>query len=69
VRLRWPPHQAQGIDCIMTKHAPEAPPALDLIADVVLAHRPKPKSAAAKKRARRKKKIQRESSVYVPAKA
>jgi hypothetical protein len=53
----------------MTKHAPEAPPALDLIADVVLAHRPKPKSAAAKKRARRKKKIQQESSVYVPAKA
>lgn len=39
------------------------PAALDRIADAVLAHRPKPKSKPAKKRARRKKKIQRESSI------
>lgn len=45
------------------KKPPEAPPALDVIADKVLAYRPKPKSAPAKKRARRKKKIQRESSI------
>ena len=39
------------------------PPILDRIADAVLAFRPKPKSKPAKKRARRKKKIQRESSI------
>lgn len=40
------------------------PEALDAIVDVVLAYRPKPKSKPAKKRARRKKKIQkRESSI------
>jgi hypothetical protein len=43
---------------------PVPPPALDLIADKVLAYRPKPKSKPAKKRARLKKKIQkRESSI------
>jgi len=40
---------------------PETPPALDLIADVVLRYKPKPKSEPAKKRARAAKKIQRES--------
>jgi hypothetical protein len=40
----------------------ETPPALNLIADKVLAYKPKPKTAPAKKRARRSKKIQRESS-------
>lgn len=35
----------------------------DLIVDVVLAYKPKPKSAPAKKRAKAKKKIQRESSI------
>ena len=35
----------------------------DVIADRVLAYKPKPKSKPAKKRARRKKKIQRESSI------
>lgn len=40
------------------------PKALDAIVDVVLAYRPKPKSKPAKKRAHRKKKIQkRESSI------
>ena len=40
------------------------PKALDAIVDVVLAYRPKPKSKPAKKRARRKKKIQkREASI------
>jgi len=38
-------------------------PALDRIADAVLAYKPKPKSKPAKKRARRKKKIQRKSSI------
>ena len=42
----------------------QPPPALDLIADKVLAYRPKPKSAPAKKRVRKKKKLQRESSTY-----
>ena len=37
--------------------APEPPKALDAIADVVLAYRPKPKSKPAKKRKRRAKKI------------
>jgi len=39
------------------------PELLDVIADRVLAYRPKPKSKPAKKRARRSKKIQRESSI------
>lgn len=40
------------------------PPAvLDKIVDKVLAYKPKPKSQPAKKRARRKKKAQRESSI------
>ena len=39
------------------------PELLDVIADRVLAYRPKPKSKPAKKRAKRKKKIQRESSI------
>lgn len=40
------------------------PPAvLDRIVDKVLAYRPKPKSKPAKKRAMRKKKVQRESSI------
>ena len=40
------------------------PPALlDAIADRVLAYKPKPKSKPAKKRARRSKKFQRESSI------
>lgn len=40
------------------------PPAiLNLIVDKVLAYKPKPKSAPAKKRAREKKKIQRDSSI------
>lgn len=38
------------------------PKALDAIVDVVLAYRPKPKSKPAKKRARRKKKIQKRDS-------
>lgn len=41
----------------------KSPKILDKIADVVLAYKPKPKSKPAKKRARRKKKIQRESSI------
>jgi hypothetical protein len=36
---------------------PKTPKVLDAIADVVLAHRPKPKSASAKKRKRRAAKI------------
>ena len=39
------------------------PPALDAIADRVLAYRPKPKSKPARKRARRRNKIQRKSSI------
>lgn len=39
------------------------PIVLDRIVDKVLAYRPKPKSKPAKKRARRKKKAQRESSI------
>ena len=38
------------------------PKALDAMVDVVLAYRPKPKSKPAKKRARRKNKIQRSKS-------
>ena len=37
--------------------------ALDQIADIVLRYKPKPKTAPAKKRVRRKKKIERESSI------
>lgn len=41
----------------------KTPKILDRIADVVLAYKPKPKTKPARKRARRKKKIQRESSI------
>lgn len=41
----------------------KTPPILDRIADVVLAHRPAPKSKPARKRARRAKKSQRKSSI------
>jgi hypothetical protein len=39
------------------------PELLDVIADRVLAYHPKPKSKPAKKRARRRNKIQRKSSI------
>ncbi len=39
------------------------PKALNRIADVVLAYRPKPKSKPARKRQRRRNKIQRKSSI------
>lgn len=42
---------------------PKPPAFLDAIADRVLAYKPKAKSKPAKKRARRAKKIQRESSI------
>lgn len=43
---------------------PKKPPALlDVIADRVLAYRPKPKSKPAKKRARKAKKVQQAESV------
>jgi hypothetical protein len=42
--------------------APEPPKALDAIADVVLAYRPKPKSKPAKKRKRRAAKIAKEKT-------
>jgi hypothetical protein len=45
-----------------TKEQPKPPAVLDAVADKVLAYRPKPKSKPAKKRVRRAKKIQRESS-------
>jgi len=41
----------------------KAPSVLDLIADKVLAFRPKPKSAPAKKRAKTRKKLARESKI------
>lgn len=41
----------------------KTPAALDRIVDRVLAYRPKPKSDAAKKRKRKAKKTQRESSI------
>lgn len=41
----------------------KAPKALDRIADVVLAYRPKPKSKPARKRARRRKQAQSKSSI------
>lgn len=40
---------------------PRTPAALDRIADVVLAYRPKPKTKAAKRRARKKKRDAAES--------
>lgn len=43
--------------------APKIPAALDRMADAVFRHAPKPKSEAAKKRKRRAKKVQRESSI------
>lgn len=39
------------------------PKILDKVADVVLAYRPKPKSKPARKRSRRRNKIQRKSSI------
>jgi hypothetical protein len=42
---------------------PKPPKILDRIADVVLAHRAKPKSKPARKRARLRRKAQRESSI------
>lgn len=44
------------------KEQPQPPATLDVIADRVLAYRPKPKSAPAKKRVRKAKKIQRRES-------
>lgn len=41
----------------------KSPPVLDAVTDKVLAYRPKPKSEPAKKRERKRKKIQRESSI------
>lgn len=40
---------------------PKTPPALDLIVDRVLAYRPKPKSEPAKRRAKARRKVQRDS--------
>ncbi len=42
---------------------PKIPAALDAISDRVLAYKPKPKSKPARKRARRSKKIQRDSCI------
>lgn len=42
---------------------PKTPPILDAIVDRVLAYKPKPKSTPAKKRVKRAKKTQRESSI------
>ncbi|MDA8256541.1 MAG: hypothetical protein M0Z99_13025 [Betaproteobacteria bacterium] len=47
----------------MTTKKPTPPALLDVIADRVLAYRPKPKSKPAKKRARTQKKLARESSI------
>jgi transposase-like protein len=52
---RWrrrPSHHLQGVDRM---RKPRIPAALDRITDVVLAYRPKPKTKAAKRRARKKK--------------
>jgi len=43
--------------------AQKPPAAFDALADAVLAYKPKAKSKPAKKRARRKKKIQRETKI------
>lgn len=40
----------------------KAPPALDAMVDTILAHKPKAKFAAQKKRAKKAKKVQREES-------
>jgi hypothetical protein len=40
---------------------PEIPDALNRIADVVLAYRPKPKSKGARKRTRKKKALEKQS--------
>ena len=53
-----PSHHLRGVDRMK-----KAPAVLDAIADRVLAYRPKPKSKPAKKRARQRKKIQRESCI------
>ncbi len=42
---------------------PKAPKSLDRIVDVLLAYRPKPKSKPARKRQRRRNKIQSKSSI------
>lgn len=42
---------------------PKTPQILDAIVDRVLAYKPKPKSTPAKKRVKRAKKTQRESSI------
>ena len=42
------------------KDKPEVPEILNHIVDVVLAYRPKPKSKAAKKRVRQKKKLEKD---------
>lgn len=42
--------------------APQPPKALDAIADVVLAYRPKPKSKPAKKRVRRAVKVKKQAA-------
>ena len=42
---------------------PNPPKELDAIVDVVLRYKPKPKSKPARKRARRSKKIQRDSCI------
>ena len=44
----------------MKKSKPKPPKALDAIADIVLAYKPKPQSKPAKKRQRRKRKLERE---------
>ncbi len=41
----------------------KSPPVLDAVADKVLAYRPKPRSEPAKKRERKRKKIQRDSCI------
>jgi hypothetical protein len=46
----------------MTTDTKKPPALLDVIADRVLAYRPKPKSKPAKKRARKQKKIEQQSS-------
>jgi hypothetical protein len=45
------------------KNGPNVPPELDLITDVVLAYRPKPKTKAAKRRIRRKKREEKKKEL------
>lgn len=49
----------------MTKPSEKVPKALDAIADVVLAYKPKPKTKPAKKRKKRAAKIARERATLV----